>query len=51
MAIRELGYMGLEVGKELNLGPAGVSIALRRGERILRERTEIKEKILRKLAK
>ena len=51
MAIRELGYMGLEVGRELNLGPAGVSIALRRGERILRERTEIKEKILRKLAK
>jgi putative transposase len=51
MAIRELGYMGLKVGKELNLGPAGVSIALRRGECILREKTELKEKILRKLAK
>lgn len=51
IAIRELRYTGLEVGKELNLGPAGVSIALRRGERILRGRTEIKEKILEKLAK
>jgi hypothetical protein len=51
IAIREVGYKGLEVGQELNIGPAGVSIALRRGERILKERTSLKEKILKELAK
>jgi hypothetical protein len=45
---RELGYRGLEVGRELNLGAAGVSVALRRGESILRERPGIKEKVLQK---
>ena len=32
IGVRELGYRGLEVGQELNLGAAGVSVALRRGE-------------------
>ena len=49
--VRELGYRGLEVGRELNLGAAGVSVALRRGESILRERPGIKEEVLRKLVK
>jgi REP element-mobilizing transposase RayT len=45
-AVRELGYKGLELGKELHLGPAGVSIAVRRGEFVIRERPELKEKVL-----
>ena len=32
LAVRHLGYRGLDVGKELHLGPTGVSIAVRRGE-------------------
>jgi len=51
VGIRELGYKGLEVGQELNLGAGGVSVALRRGESFLRERPEIKEEILKKLVK
>lgn len=51
IGVRELGYNGLEIGRELNLGAAGVSVALRRGESILRERPEIKEEVLRKLVK
>jgi putative transposase len=51
VAIRELGYKGKEVGKELNLGPSGVSIALRRGETFLAERQELKEQILQELEK
>jgi hypothetical protein len=46
---RSKGYKGLEVGQELNLGPGGVSVALRRGESTLRERPEMKEEILGKL--
>jgi REP element-mobilizing transposase RayT len=51
VGIRELGYKGLEVGQELNLGAGGVSIALRRGESILSKKPEIREEILRKLVK
>jgi REP element-mobilizing transposase RayT len=45
-AVRELGYKGLELGKELHLSPAGVSIAVRRGEFLIRERPELKQKVL-----
>lgn len=51
LAIRELGYKGLELGRELNLGAAGVSIAVRRGESLLRDKPEFKEEILFELAK
>jgi putative transposase len=37
LAIHELGYKGGEVGRELHLGPAGVSLAVRRGEIVVRE--------------
>ena len=37
LGVRKLGYMGTEVGKELHLGPTGVSIAIRRGERSLKD--------------
>jgi chromosomal replication initiation ATPase DnaA len=33
LAVRHLGYRGADVGKELHLGPTGVSIAVRRGEK------------------
>jgi chromosomal replication initiation ATPase DnaA len=36
LAIYELGYTGREVGKFLHLGPTGVSLAARRGEKILK---------------
>ncbi len=36
LAIIELGYTGNEVGKFLHLGPTGVSLASRRGEKVLR---------------
>ena len=37
LAIFELGYTGSEVGKFLHLGPTGVSLASRRGEKILKD--------------
>jgi len=43
--------MELKQGKELTFEAGGVSVALRRGELILREWPEIKEKVLRKLVK
>jgi hypothetical protein len=46
LAIRERGYKGSELGRELQLGPAGVSIAVRRGESLMRERPDVREKVL-----
>jgi putative transposase len=51
LAIRELGYKGLELSEELHLGPAGVSIAVRRGESLVRERPDLREKVFDKLEK
>lgn len=51
IGIRELGYKGFQMGRELKLGAGGVSIALRRGESILRERPGLREEILGKLVK
>jgi len=51
IGVRELGYKGLEIGQELNLGPGGVSVALCRGGSILRERPRISEEIREKLIK
>ncbi len=36
LAIYEFGYTGSEVGKILHLGPTGVSLASRRGEKVLK---------------
>ena len=38
LAVRELGYKGTEVGRYLNLGPTGVTLAVRRGERACEEK-------------
>jgi REP element-mobilizing transposase RayT len=46
LAIRELGYKGIEVGKELHLTSSGVSIAHRRGELLIQEKLEFKGKLL-----
>jgi putative transposase len=46
LAIRELGFKGTEVGKELHLTSSGVSIALRRGELLIRGEPELKGKLL-----
>ena len=46
LAIRELGFKGIEVGKELHLTSSGVSIALRRGEMLLQVKQELKGKVL-----
>jgi len=46
IAVRELGYKGKDVGRELHLGPTGVSIAVRRGEKIILHALGIKSKVL-----
>lgn len=46
LAIRELGYKGIEVGKELHLTSSGVSIAVRRGELLIQDKPELKGKLL-----
>ena len=51
VAIREFGYSGIELGRELNLGSAGVSRALKRAESVFRENSEIKRSILSKIGK
>jgi putative transposase len=51
VAIRELGYSGIELGRELNLGSAGVSRALKRAESVFRENSEIKQSILSEIVK
>jgi hypothetical protein len=51
LAVRELGYRGFEVGGELRLGPAGVSLAIRRGELLFKERPNLKKEALRLIEK
>jgi REP element-mobilizing transposase RayT len=43
LAIREYGFKGIEVGKELHLSSSGVSIALRRGESLIRSNPELRK--------
>jgi hypothetical protein len=40
-AVREMGYKGTEVGRYLNLGPTGVTLAVRRGEKVAEEKHEL----------
>jgi putative transposase len=51
LAVREFGYKGFEVGRELCLGPAGVSLGLRRAELLFREQPEMKKKLILELEK
>jgi chromosomal replication initiation ATPase DnaA len=51
LAARELGYKGIEIGKDLRMGPAGVSIGIRRGERLFRGKAGLKKEILRLIEK
>lgn len=51
LAIYELGYTGSEVGKFLHLGPTGVSLASRRGEKILKVDLALLEKIMGEIEK
>ena len=46
LAVRELGYKGIEIGKELHLTSSGVSIALRRGITLIKMRPEIVKNVL-----
>lgn len=46
LAIFELGYTGSEVGKFLHLGPTGVSLAARRGEKILKSDPVVLKEIM-----
>ncbi len=41
LAVRELGYKGTEVGRYLNLGPTGVTLAVRRGEQVVQNKPEL----------
>jgi len=42
-AVSELGLKGIEVGKVLKLTSSGVTLAARRGERLVSERAELRE--------
>jgi REP element-mobilizing transposase RayT len=42
LAVREMHYRGIDVGRELSLGSAGVSRALRRGEYLIRVHPEVR---------
>ena len=44
--VRKLGYMGTEVGKALHLGPTGVCIAIRRGEKSLKNNARVLNEIV-----
>jgi len=46
LARYELGYTGNEIGKFLHLGPTGVSLASRRGERLLKADLVLLKKIM-----
>jgi len=46
LAIFEFGYTGSEVGRYLHLGPTGVSLASRRGEKLLKSDQVISKKIM-----
>lgn len=46
LAIYEFGYTGSEVGKILHLGPTGVSLASRRGEKVLKSEPLLLQKIM-----
>jgi hypothetical protein len=46
LAIYERGYTGREVGKFFHLGPTGVSLASRRGEKILKADSMLAKKIM-----
>ncbi|MEA3397557.1 MAG: hypothetical protein U9R05_08865, partial [Chloroflexota bacterium] len=46
LAAYELGYTGRDVGKFLHLGPTGVSLASRRGDKILKVDSMLSEKIM-----
>jgi putative transposase len=51
LAIIELGYTGSEVGTFLRLGPTGVSLASRRGEKILKDESEMRKVIMMQINK
>lgn len=43
LAVSELGLKGTEVGKAIRLTSSGVTIAVKRGERLVRENVKFKE--------
>jgi len=46
LAVREYGYTGKEAGSLTGLGSAGVSIAVQRGEKLMKSEQSIREKIM-----
>lgn len=51
IGMREFGYKGMDIGRELNLGSGGVSRALRRDEIFLSKNSALKQRILEELVK
>lgn len=51
LAIFELGYRGNEVGRFLHLGSSGVSLAAKRGEKILRVETAMLRQLMAEIEK
>lgn len=46
LAVHEYGYTGKEVGTATGLGSSGVSIAIRRGEKLMKKDPSIRERIV-----
>jgi putative transposase len=46
LAVRKLKLKGIAVGETLCLGPSGVSLAIRRGERLIIEHPEVVDQAL-----
>lgn len=48
LAVREYGYTGKEAGMVTGLGSAGVSIAVQRGEELMKRNPALRERIVRR---
>ena len=46
LAVRDYGYTGKEAGMATGLGSAGVSIAIRRGEELMKKDPSVRETIV-----
>jgi hypothetical protein len=46
LAVRDYGYTGTDAGKVVGIGSAGASIAVRRGEKLLKSDPELLDKLM-----
>jgi len=46
VAVREMGYSGVEVGRILNLSGAGITKCVEKGKKVIREDEYLKGKLI-----